>query len=83
MVSLQQLLRSRSNSPAQEEGAVFFMWGTDHEDAGIVNAQELRKRDPAMFFDWKSHTKVGALSVEALAVGALAVRITLNDAVAS
>ena len=36
------------------QGPIFFLWGTDHEDQPIVNAQRLRSTDPRMFLDWKA-----------------------------
>jgi hypothetical protein len=43
---------------AQLRGPVYFLWGTDWEDAPVVNAARLQAvLPPALQYDWKAHAR--------------------------
>jgi len=50
---IQRLRELRARAGLQ--GPIFFLWGTDHQDQPMVNAQRLRSKNASMFLDWKAH----------------------------
>lgn len=47
---------------ARVQGPIFFLWGTDHQDQPIINAQRLRGSNASMFLDWKAHLEAESRS---------------------